>query len=293
MHSQHVMKPDEIRRQLENFQRRFAEVGNDWLRLTPDEFAFLQLGGQTPNALLPGLLPDICRGTKERTYALLMEYVDPDKPETRVPMAYNFGFTELPVGDPRFPNMDPNDIARSNGKYSTMAKKILAIWRSGVVNSMDAATVSAFAELGIVVPPELLGKSGRRRGLNNRFKPPLAAAVLGQKELIIYNTVVATEPGNAAIGMPNAAIRGSNEGVFMCLGVRNTLEHMKDDTGRAVADIGFDVFGNKPQSILDAELDEDSVLMSKGGFEDAARFVAEAHAIAEAMSRRGQQRLVP
>ncbi len=290
LHGQQIVRPQEIRSQITKFRKSLAEVGGDRMRLNPKDFSFMNDGGHIPSEHLPGLLLDICRGTSEKTYALLLEYFESEgSQEVGVPFGYHFGFTQLPCGDTRFPSLEASDIAGKNGEFaSTHADKIWAPWRVGLVKEFDEETVQQLQSLGCKIPDYLHGKSARRRGLNTRFKPVYAGAAkqLG-KNWITYNTATIHDADvhQPAIGIPNYALRKSNEEMFMSMGDRNHTDPIKDgDEMVAIAE--WEAFGNSSTSVLDAALRDGNTLKAKGGHENKALFMEEASVLARVLRSR-------
>lgn len=292
LHAPQVVSASRIKKDIDAFRAAMADVGGDFLQLRQEDFAFMAEGGHWPSPHIPGILPDIVRGTKERTYALLIEYVD-DHESVRVPFAYNFGFTEMPNGDDRFPNLEASDIAGRNGDLAAKNSHVIFLpWRVGVLAELTSEVIKKMADLGINVPEYLHGVQGRRRGLNGAFKPVYATAAhdLG-KEWIMYNTAVVHPPDTMTVGMPNVPLRSSNEGMFVDLGKRNHFDELRDENGDVVAVAEWSVFGNTPSSLLNASTSESSVLRKKGGL-DIEELKNKGHMLAQ-VSRRRQNLMMP
>ena len=293
LHDRHVVRPREIEEQMNRLRDRLAEVDGDLL-LLDGEFDFMELGGHIPSKHVPGKLVDICEG-KEGTYALLLEYVcvNENGEEVRVPFAYHFGFTEMPFNESEdpdfpFPNLDADDISGKTGTYARdHHADIWTPWRVGVVREFDQQLVEDLAALGVFVPKNIIGKHGTRRGLNNVFKLVYAQAAHDlNKEQIMYNTATLNPVDDTpSTGLPNKALRASNEGLFLPMGQRNHTDEIVDDEGVIVAIAEWHVFGNTPSSVLGAVVRNEGVLQAKGGL-DVEHFTEAGHVLAKVVERR-------
>jgi len=289
LHAPQVVVASRVQLDIEKYRAALSVAGGDYLDLDPKDISFMNDGGHWPSEHLPKLLSDIVGGVREKTYALLIEYVDKNDADgpVRVPFAYHFGFTELPCGDTRFPNLEASDIAGSNGEIMAVKhQEVWAPWRVGVIDALTPNVAQKMSDIGIRVPDYLIGVSGRRRGLNTLFKPTYgqAAVDLG-KEWIVYNTAVVHPPNEPAVKIENTALRHSNADLFVDFGTRNHFDKLCDDEGNVVAQAVWDVFAQKPSILLDRSTRDEGTIHSKGGL-DINQAIDQGHILAEVIRRR-------
>ncbi len=296
LHAPQVLRPEKLEEQMGQFRKKILACTKGIVDIDPKEFEFMQQGGHVPSVHLPQLLPDIVRGTHERTYALLVEYKATEKgKDFRVPLAYHFGFTELP-NDHRFPNFCPSDIPGKTGHFAEAHHaEIWTPWRVGVLRKLTEDYAIKMEKLGIVIPDHLLNITATRRGINNSFKPVFAQAAIDlQKQYILYNTAVLQLPqiDRPSIEIPNVPLLGSNEGMFHYHGKRQNVEEIKNSNEQTVALAEWSVFGNYPESVLKAVFRDEGVLKYKGGFEEKDRLLQVGHILAEVVKRREKIRSI-